>query len=288
MSETLPATAACSGRKAAIAGLFDRSAPTYERVGVTHFDDLGERLVEHAGIRPGERVLDVGCGTGSVLLPAARAAAGSGGEAIGIDLSPGMVARARERIADAGPDNAQAHTGDAETVDWGVPGPSATGTFDAVLAGISMFFFLDPVAAMVRYRELLNDGGRLALSWWGRPDPRWDAVFRASAPYGGLSAHRLPDDSPFRSADALHTALEKAGYRSVETVEEACVTRFVGPGQWWRWVWSTAGRQFWESVPEDAREEATAAVDAELKKLMAPDGSLTSSSKVRFTLARTD
>ncbi|MCP9212193.1 Gfo/Idh/MocA family protein [Streptomyces sp. NEAU-Y11] len=288
MSETLPPTAASAERKAALASLFDRSAPTYERVGVTHFDDLGRRLVEHAGIRAGERVLDVGCGTGAVLLPAARAAAGPGGEAVGVDLSPGMVARARERVAEAGLDNARAHTGDAETVEPGASEPSVTGGFDAVLAGISMFFFVDPVAAMVRYRELLNDGGRLALSWWGRPDPRWDAVFRASAPYGGLSAHRLPEDSPFLSEDALHTALEKAGYRSVRTLEESCVTRFVGRGQWWRWVWSTAGRQFWESVPEDAMEKATAAVDAELTKLMAPDGSLTSSSVVRFTVARTD
>ncbi|GHC87287.1 class I SAM-dependent methyltransferase [Streptomyces flavofungini] len=282
-----PATA--DERKAALAGLFDRSAPTYERVGVNHFADLGQRLIGHADVLPGDRILDIGCGTGAVLVPAARAT-GTTGSAVGVDLSAGMVARSRAALREAGLTHAHAVVADAETIDWDAQGgvhPPADGTLDVVCAGISLFFLPHPRQAVSRYRELLGPGGRLAVSWWGRPDPRWDPVFAASAPYGrGGSSHALPEDSPFRSVAALHAMLEEAGYASVETVEEPCVTRFRGPHQWWDWVWSTAGRMFWEGVPAESRERAEAAVNAELDRLRAPDGSLTSTSAVRFTVAR--
>ncbi|MFE7317947.1 class I SAM-dependent methyltransferase [Streptomyces sp. NPDC057555] len=269
--------------KEALARLFDRSAPTYEKVGVSHFDALGRQLVEEARVREGERVLDVGCGTGAVLVPAARAV-GPSGSVTGIDLSAGMVERSRAAIAEEGLGNARALVADAETAHW-QPGPPVDGTFDAVLAGISMFFFPHPRAAAARYRRLLADGGRFAISWWGRQDERWNPVFAASAPYGGASSHRLPPDSPFRSVEDLHAMLSEEGFSSVDTVERACVTRFRGPHQWWQWVWSTAGRQFWESVPEDAMADAVKAVEAELAELRAPDGSLTSRNIVRFTVA---
>ncbi|MFI8930432.1 class I SAM-dependent methyltransferase [Streptomyces sp. NPDC053474] len=276
-------------RKAALAGLFDRSAPTYERVGVNHFADLGQRLVALADVLPGDRLLDIGCGTGAVLVPAARAT-GTTGSAVGVDLSPGMVARSRAALREAGLRHAHAVVADAETIDWspqeGVA-PPANGSVDVVFAGISLFFLPHPRQAVARYRELLGPGGRLALSWWGRPDPRWDPVFAASAPYGrGGSSHALPEDSPFRSVEALHAMLEETGYATAETVEQSCVTRFRGPHQWWDWVWSTAGRMFWEGVPAESRERAEAAVNAELERLRAPDGSLTTTSAVRFTVAR--
>ncbi|MFI0739101.1 class I SAM-dependent methyltransferase [Streptomyces sp. NPDC021100] len=271
--------------KEELARLFDRSAPTYERTGVSHFADLGRRLVEHAGLREGERVLDVGCGTGAVLVPAARAV-GPRGSVTGVDLSPGMVERTRAAIAEEGLGHARAFVADAETVD-GLPGGGiADGSLDAVLAGISMFFFPHPRAAAARYRRLLGADGRLALSWWGEQDARWAPVFAASAPYGGASSHRLPPDSPFRSVEDLHTMLAEEGFGSVDTVERPCVTRFHGIRQWWQWVWSTAGRQFWESVPQERMHEAIADVEAELSRLRAPDGSLTSRNIVRFTVAR--
>ncbi|MDA2806860.1 class I SAM-dependent methyltransferase [Nocardiopsis suaedae] len=275
-----------AGLKAGLAGLFDRSAPTYERVGVEHFADLGRRLVAHAGMSAGQRVLDAGCGTGAALVPAALAV-GAEGEAVGVDLSPGMVARARAEVDRLGLSHARAVVGDAETV-TGLDGvPTAPGSFDTVLAGISLFFFPRPRAAVARYRELLRPGGRLAVSWWGPQDPRWEPVFAASAPYGTAgSSHRLPEDSPFRSVEALHGVLTGAGFTGAETVEEDCVTRFADAEHWWRWVWSTAARGFWESVPEERRQEAVAAVNRELFRLQAPDGSLTSSVRVRFTVAR--
>ena len=57
--------------KAWLAGVFDRAAPTYDKVAGAYHDHFGERLVELAGVRPGDAVLDVACGRGAVLVPAA-------------------------------------------------------------------------------------------------------------------------------------------------------------------------------------------------------------------------
>src|SRR5689334_4965853 len=76
--------------KARIAGIFDRAAPTYDQTGVEFFGPPGRELVRLAGIAAGQRVLDLGCGRGNVLFPAAEAV-GPTGEVIGVDFAPGML-----------------------------------------------------------------------------------------------------------------------------------------------------------------------------------------------------
>jgi ubiquinone/menaquinone biosynthesis C-methylase UbiE len=78
---------------------FDEAAATYDAVGVEFFTPMGAELVRRAAIRPGEHVLDVGCGRGAVLLPAAHAT-GPGGRVTGIDLAPAMVALTGREVAD--------------------------------------------------------------------------------------------------------------------------------------------------------------------------------------------
>ena len=63
-----------SAQKEWLAGVFDRAAPSYDRIGDAYHDHFGARLAETAGIHPGARVLDVACGRGAVLLPAAARA----------------------------------------------------------------------------------------------------------------------------------------------------------------------------------------------------------------------
>lgn len=127
--------------KQTVAELFDRASASYEQVGVAFFDRFGARLVELSALQPGQRVLDVGCGTGSVLLPAATAV-GERGEVIGIDLSEGMLAQCRRRVDAAGLSNATLRVGDAERPDV------ASASIDVVLAGLVLFFLPDPLAAL--------------------------------------------------------------------------------------------------------------------------------------------
>ena len=113
------------------AEVFDRAAPTYDRVGVAFFSTFGRALVDAAAVRPGESVLDVGCGRGAVLGPAASAV-GPTGRAVGVDLAPSMVALTAADLAD------QPHVTVAQADAAALP--PELGTFDAVVSSLVLFF----------------------------------------------------------------------------------------------------------------------------------------------------
>ena len=68
--------------------IFSRPLGVTDLDGPDYWDYFGARLAEHAAIFPGARLLDIGCGTGSSLIPAAETI-GAGGYTIGIDICPG-------------------------------------------------------------------------------------------------------------------------------------------------------------------------------------------------------
>jgi SAM-dependent methyltransferase len=112
-------------------------------------------LVRFAGIRPGQRVLDVACGTGVVAVTAARA----GATVSGLDLTPSLLERAREnaRISRVTIDWRE---GDAEAL------PYEDGAFDAVLSQFGHMFAPRPAVAVAEMLRVLKPGGVLAFSTW--------------------------------------------------------------------------------------------------------------------------
>lgn len=113
------------------------------------------RLVKHAGIRAGQRVLDVACGTGVVAVTAARA----GAKVTGLDLTPELLAVAREnsRIAMVDIDW---HEGDAERLMF------EANTFDVVVSQFGHMFAPRPDVAVAEMLRVLKPGGTVAFSTW--------------------------------------------------------------------------------------------------------------------------
>jgi SAM-dependent methyltransferase len=114
---------------------------------------IHDRLVQRLGPRPGERVLDVGCGLGEVAARAAR----TGAAVTGVDLAEGMIERARRR---------------PEAVDWRVANcealPFADDSFDAVVSSFGVIFARDPGRAAAELARVCR--GRIALTAWiGEP-----------------------------------------------------------------------------------------------------------------------
>src|SRR6202142_959500 len=133
-----------------------------QRQGWAHFAPLealtipqAAKLVRHAGVRAGQKVLDVGCGTGVVAVTAAR----MGAQVSGLDLTPELLERARanSQIAEVQVDWRE---GDAEQLPYG------DGAFDVVLSQFGHIFAPRSAVARGEMLRVLKPGGTIAFSTW--------------------------------------------------------------------------------------------------------------------------
>lgn len=114
------------------------------------------RLVHFSGVRPGQNVLDVGCGSGVVAITARRA----GVAVTGMDLTPALLALAKENVTIAGLDDIVWQEGDVENL------PFADGEFDVVLSQFAHIFAPRPERAVQEMLRVLKRGGVLAFHTW--------------------------------------------------------------------------------------------------------------------------
>lgn len=167
-------------------------------------------LLGVAAIRPGERVLDVGCGSGQSTRDAARLSAP--GMVLGLDLSAGLLDRARRLTADEGLDNVSYEQADGQVHQF------EPDIFDIAISRFGVMFFADQLAAFCNIRRALRPGGRLALMVWQRADlNEWasairDALTSEASPQVTASPSGGP--SPFSLADteSVTAMLDEAGF----------------------------------------------------------------------------
>ncbi|HVL19740.1 MAG TPA: methyltransferase domain-containing protein [Amaricoccus sp.] len=188
--------------------------------------EITERLVAACAVRPGERVLDVGCGAGGSTFRLA-AAAGEGGHVEGLDISEPLLAYAERRRAELGLTNVSFAVGDAQTA------PLVPGRHDLVTSRFGMMFFADPAAAFANLARSLRPGGRMVFVAWAGPEENpWFAVPQRAAVARLGQAARVAPDAPgptaFRDAPRVLRLLAGAGLRdaAVETAD----LHIVNPG----------------------------------------------------------
>jgi ubiquinone/menaquinone biosynthesis C-methylase UbiE len=175
---------------------------------------LDRELVRLSGLREGQRVLDVACGTGDTALVAARVVGDTGG-VTGIDLAPDMIAVARKR-ADGLP-RVEFRVADADDLDL------APGSYDVVLSRWGLMFSADRSGLFRRLRELLADGGVLAAVTWG-PDHRSPMMsLGGNALSARLDLPTPPPGAPGPSGmvdpEAVTAEFTAAGYSEVTVTE---------------------------------------------------------------------
>jgi SAM-dependent methyltransferase len=144
---------------------------SYDTMVQTFLLPLGPRLVAAAGIRPGDRVLDVAAGTGNASLPAAAA----GAEVTASDLTPELLAAGRHR-ADAADLSLGWTEADAEDL------PFADAAYDVVMSSIGVMFAPHHQAAADELVRVCRPGGRIALLSW-TPEGMLGALFATMKPF---------------------------------------------------------------------------------------------------------
>jgi ubiquinone/menaquinone biosynthesis C-methylase UbiE len=265
-----------------VAGVFDRSAPTYDSVGVTFFADVGDRLVDVASLQPGERVVDMGCGRGAALFPAATAV-GPTGSVHGLDIAATMVDLTRGEILLRGLTNVTVEVGDAQQPDL------PRRDYDVVLSSLAVFFLPDPGAGLRAWRAATAEGGRLAVSTFAdRNDERWawlEEVLPSRNPSATSPGATKDAPGPFQTAELLHELLSTSGWVGGSSTEVEHTLRFADPDQWVRWSWSHGMRTYWERLDDDGRLAAEDRARAELRRMESEPEGLTLRMRLRYTTA---
>jgi SAM-dependent methyltransferase len=180
----------------------------------------GQLAMDRLELRPGQRVVDLGCGSGRTTLELA-ARVGPGGEVVGVDISAEMLARGRERAARRGVGNVEFVHADAQVHDLG------GARSDAAYSRFGVMFFTDPVAAFANVRRALRPGGVLSfVCWQGVSDNEWMLIPGAAVAQVTGSLPPMPgpgQPGPFSLADPgrVRAVLDAAGYHSVAITPHA-------------------------------------------------------------------
>lgn len=268
-----------STRSNSIVEVFEQAASSYDRTGVSYFEPFGTALVGCAGIRPGERVLDIGCGRGAVLFPAA-AATGPTGHVTGIDLAPTMVKLTADDAARAGLTQVEVRVGDAQQPSFPLH------SFDVVLAGMVVFLLPEPERALRAYARLLRPTGRLVMSTPGAYDPAFVAAMDALAAHLPVEQPPpAPTAGPFDDEQTITATMAAAGLDVVAISEHRVESRFHDVNHWMRWMWSHGGRALLQHLPADRLDAATDDAAQVLESVRAPEGDLTLTTVGRVTVA---
>src|SRR6478752_4148021 len=130
-------------------GIWDRMSDVYLREIDRRFETVVTGVLARAGLRPGQRVLDLGTGTGAVAARASEIV-GPSGHIVGVDISREMLAQARRRFLESNLANVTLQEGRAEEI------PADDAAFDVVLASLSLMFAIDRLAAAQEIARVLR------------------------------------------------------------------------------------------------------------------------------------
>jgi ubiquinone/menaquinone biosynthesis C-methylase UbiE len=187
------------------------------------FQEWAARVADAAGVRPGDRVLDVGCGTGVLTVELARRV-GPTGAVVGLDVNEGMLAIAARKAAPV-----EWRRERAELL------PFETGAFDVVTSQFALMFFEDRPAALGEMLRVLKPGGRLAVAVWDTAErsPGYAALIALlERLFGREVADALRAPFVLGRVETVRALFAKAGMPAVDVQTVEGTARFPSIEAW--------------------------------------------------------
>lgn len=188
---------------------WDKAADYYEGYWSSQLAPAQDLLLDMAALQPGERVLEVACGTGLVTFRAA-ASVGDDGHVVGTDISGEMVNRVTDEAQRRGVDNVTFDRMEAENLKVEDSG------FNAVLCALGLMYVTDALHSVRELHRALMPGGRAVSSVWGaRGNCGWAEIFPIVD--ARVKSEVCPMFFQLGTGNALQMAYEAAGFKSVVT-----------------------------------------------------------------------
>lgn len=237
---------------------WDYSSSYYQKGWERQLRPAQEKLLKISDLRPGERVLDISCGTGLVTFPMAKAV-GEEGEVIGIDLSEKMIDEAKDIFQDLEVSNVKFMHMDAEELDL------SDASFDVAVNSLGLMYYPNPDKAIREMYRVTKSGGRASALVWGRRSAcGWAGIFPI------VDARVKTDVCPLffqlGTGNTLAQEFKEAGFEEVElerfevslpyeSDEEAIIGAFQGGAV------ALAYRKFDEQTKEEVHAEYIESID---------------------------
>jgi ubiquinone/menaquinone biosynthesis C-methylase UbiE len=240
--------------KTKAAATYNAAADSFDEPALAFWNLIGQRTIERLRLQPGDRVLDVACGSGASALPAARCV-GPSGTVLGVDLAERLLELARAKAGRLGLTNIQFQLGDMERSGF------ADQSFDAVVCVFGIFFVPDMARAVRELWRMVRKGGQLAITTWG---PRvfepgasafWEAVARERPDLVRAFDPWTRIDSPA----ALEELFRANGIENSHITPESNLQALATPADWWTIVLGTGYRSTTEQLDPAARERVRVA-----------------------------
>jgi ubiquinone/menaquinone biosynthesis C-methylase UbiE len=236
---------------------YDEASRDYEDASRDYWQYISLRTVERLDVRPGERVLDVPCGSGASVVVAAQQVL-PGGSVVGIDFAEQMVAISRGKADAAGLDNVQLSVADMTTLDQ-----SGIEPFDVVVCSLGLFFADDMPGLLRSLSGLLRAGGRIGVAVFGEHvfDPMRQVFVETVAELASdvevLQPWRRTED-----VSVLRGVFEAAGIADVDIVTDDDQLPLRSPDDWWRIIMGSGFRRTVAALEDAAAGELRKRCDA--------------------------
>jgi SAM-dependent methyltransferase len=200
---------------------WDKAVEYYEQSWKQQLQPAQTRLLDMAALQPGERVLDVACGTGLVTFRAA-AQVGPEGAVVGTDIAAKMVEHARQTAAHRQRSHVTFERMDAETLHC------SDGAFDAALCALGLMYVPQPLQALREMYRVLKPGGRAVAAVWGqRGRCGWAEIFPIVD--ARVNTEVCPLFFQLGTQDMLAQTFEMAGFKDVVSERLSTILSYDSP-----------------------------------------------------------